>query len=170
MLTPVDIERYFTGEKQESILFVLIGLLAVAGALAALIILKTPFWKGFAIPCIAIGLLLGIVGWTVYQRSDNDRIRNVYAYSMNPAQLKNEEIPRMEQVMKNFRIYRYIEITLLVAGLMAGWYFSDSNRPMFRGMGWGFVLMAFVALSADFFAERRGAVYLGGLKTLKSGR
>lgn len=165
MLTTADIERYFTGEKQESILFMLIGLLSVAGGLVALFILKTAFWKGLAIPCMAIGVLLGIVGWTVYARSDNDRIRNVYAYSMNPDQLKQEEVPRMELVMKNFRLYRYIEITVLIVGLlMAVWGFN-SGKQQLLGWGCGLMLMAVIALTADYFAERRGAGYLEGLKS-----
>ena len=57
--------------------------------------LKSNFYKGAAIPFVLIGLLLGIVGYTVYNRSDADRTRNVYAYDMNPSQLKNKELMRV---------------------------------------------------------------------------
>lgn len=51
------------------------------------------FYTGAAIPLVVVGLLLAVVGYTVYKRSDNDRIRNVYAYDMNPAELKEKKFP-----------------------------------------------------------------------------
>ena len=79
MFTKTDIEKYFLGEKQESFLFLLIGIAAVIVAIIFFSFLKTPFYKGAALPLLLIGILLGSVGFTVYKRSDGDRIRNVYA-------------------------------------------------------------------------------------------
>lgn len=166
MFTKADIEKYFTAERQESLLFILIG---VAGILAALIFfffLKTNFYKGAAIPLFLIGCLLGTVGYTVYKRSDDDRKRNVYAYDLNPSDLKAKEIPRMVTVMKNFVIYRWVEIVLLVAGIVLYVYFSRyAVNPFWNGLGIGLAIMALLALSADYFAEKRGRVYLNGLRT-----
>jgi hypothetical protein len=55
---------------------------------------------------MAIGLLMGVAGFTVYNKSDKQRIQNVYAYDLNSAELKDKEIPRMQTVMKNFVVYR----------------------------------------------------------------
>jgi uncharacterized membrane protein len=165
MFTKTDIEKYFNAEKSESGLFIAIGIIAVVLALVFFFGLKTNFYKGAAMPLLLVGLLLGIVGFSVYQRSDADRLRNVYAYDMNPSQIKEQEIPRMEKVMKNFVLYRYIEIALAIIGIGLFFYFNNiEDKLLWKGFGLTLFIMAIVALGADFFAEKRGAVYLNGLK------
>lgn len=165
MFTKADIEKYFLAEKQESLLFIIIGVIAVVAAIIFWLALKTNFFKGAAIPLLVFGLLLGIVGFTVYKRSDDDRLRNVYAYDMNPGELKQQELPRMKKVMTNFIIYRYTEIVLFIAGAGLFWYFRrDINNDFWRGFGLALALMALIALAADFFAEKRGAVYAKGIE------
>ena len=169
MFTKTDIERYFIAEKQESFLFLLIGIAGIAAAIIFFFFLRTSFYKGAAIPLLLVGLLLGVVGYTVYKRSDSDRMRNVYAYDMNPAELKDQEIPRMKTVMKNFMIYRWVEIILFLAGIGLYIYFiRDFKHDFWRGLGLALAVMALVALTADFFAERRGAAYMKGLESFIS--
>ena len=169
MFTKTDIEKYFIGEKQESFLFLLIGIAGIAAAIIFFFFLRTSFYKGAAIPLLLVGLLLGVVGYTVYKRSDSDRMRNVYAYDMNPAELKDQEIPRMKTVMKNFMIYRWVEIILFLAGIGLYIYFiRDFKHDFWRGFGLALAVMALVALTADFFAERRGAAYMKGLESFIS--
>ena len=164
MFTKADIEKYFNAEKSESGLFMTIGIAGIVLAVIFFFFLKTEFYKGAAIPLAVIGLLLGIVGFTVYKRSDDDRKRNVYAYDMNPSELKEKEIPRMQTVMKNFILYRWIEIILAAAGIGLYVYFiRDIKHDFWRGLGVGLAVMALIALAADYFAEKRGKVYLHGL-------
>jgi drug/metabolite transporter (DMT)-like permease len=165
MFTKSDIEKYFNAEKAESLLFLGIGIAGFIAAIVFLFVIKTNFYKGAALPLALVGLLLGIVGYTVYTRSDADRIRNVYAYDMNPADLKEKEIPRMEVVMKNFVIYRYTEIALAILGIVLFIYFrTNAEKQFWAGLGIGLFCMAVLALGADYFAEKRGHVYLNGLK------
>jgi len=165
MFTKTDIEKYFNAEKAESLLFLGIGIAGIIVALVLLFVLKTNFYKGAAIPLALVGLMLSVVGYTVYVRSDKDRIRNVYAYDMNPSELKEKEIPRMEAVMKNFAMYRYTEITLALLGLILFFYFRQNDEMQFwAGLGIGLLVMAVLALGADYFAEKRGHVYMSGLK------
>jgi hypothetical protein len=166
MFTKTDIEKYFIGEKQESLLFLLIGIAGIVTATVFFFFLKTNFYKGASIPLFLIGLLLSIVGYTVYKRSDEDRKRNVYAYDMNPSQLKENELPRMKTVMKNFVIYRYVEILLLVVGVALYIYFiRDFTKDFWRGFGLALAVMALLALTADFFAEQRGKKYTKGIES-----
>lgn len=163
--TKTNIEKYFIAEKQESLLFLLIGIAGLITAIVFFFFLRTNFYKGAAIPLLLIGLLLGIVGYTVYKRSDEDRKRNVYAYDMNPSQLKDKELPRMKMVMKNFIIYRYTELFLLLAGVALYIYFiRDIKHDFWRGFGLALALMALLALAADFFAEKRGKIYTKGIE------
>lgn len=171
MFSKADIEKYFNAEKSESGLFMTIGIVGIVLAVIFFFFLKTEFYKGAAIPLSAIGLLLGIVGYTVYIRSDDDRTRNVYAYDMNPSELKEKEIPRMETVMKNFVTYRWIEVFLAAAGIGLYVYFiRDINHDFWRGLGLGLAIMALLALTADYFAEKRGHDYLKGLISFTSNK
>jgi hypothetical protein len=166
MFSKIDIEKYFMAEKQESLLFVLIGVTGIVTAIVFFFFLKTNFYKGAAIPFMLISLLLGVVGYTVYKRSDSDRRRNVYAYDMNPSELKEKELPRMKSVMKNFVIYRYTEIFLLLLGAALYVYFiRDFSHDFWRGFGLALMVMALLALTADYFAEQRGKVYTRGIES-----
>lgn len=166
MFTKTDIEKYFVAEKKESLLFLVLGLAGIAAAIIFLFILHMSFYRGAAIPFILIGLLLATVGYTVYKRSDGDRVRNVYAYDMNPQELKEKEIPRMKTVMRNFVIYRYVELFLFLLGAGLYIYFiRDLRQDFWRGLGLALALMSLLTLLVDYFAEKRGRLYLRGLES-----
>ncbi len=164
MFTKADIEKYFDGEKDESRVFLFLGVAALLTAIFFVLYGTNRFYMGAAIPMAVIGLLLAVVGFTIYKRSDSDRIRNVYAYDMNPAELKEKEIPRMKTVMRNFIIYRYAEIILALLGIgLYIFFIRDFNNDFWRGFGLALAIMALIALTADYFAEQRGKKYLKGL-------
>jgi ABC-type xylose transport system permease subunit len=168
MLTRFDIEKYFTAEKQESLFFLILGLMAVLAALALLYFTKSNFWRGFAMPLILIGILQVVVGYTVYTRSDKDRTRVVYALDMNPETIQSNELPRMKTVMKNFIVYRYVEIFLGIIGLLLIIFLGSNNsyenswqgKAFWYGLGIALFIQSFLILSADYFAEKRGKVYI----------
>ncbi len=165
MLTKTDIEKYFIAEKQESLLFLGIGIAAIVIALLGIFVWKTQFWKGASIPLITIAVLQIIVGFTVHNRSDADRIRVVYALTMNPDDLKEKELPRMEAVNKNFVIYRYVEIALLFVGVvLMALYKNNIDKQFIYGVAVALAIQAALMLGADYFAEKRALVYTKQLK------
>lgn len=165
MFAKTDIEHYFHEEKAESRVFIYIGVLATLTAILFILFGANRVFTGAALPLALIGILLTVVGFTVYRRSDSDRIRNVYAYDMNPSELKDKEIPRMKTVMRNFVIYRYAELFLALTGVALYPYFiRDFNNDFWRGLGIGLAVMALITLVADYFAEKRGKKYLQGLE------
>lgn len=169
MFGKTDIEKYFMAEKQESLLFIIVGALAVLAAMAFYFFIRSSFFKGAAIPLLLIGLLQLVVGLTVYNRSDDDRIRNVYAYDMNPGELKTRELPRMEKVNRNFVIYRWVELALLITGLVLSLvYGTNPGRSFWYGFGIALTLQAGIMLAADYFAEKRGLEYFRGLQSFTS--
>lgn len=158
------IHKYFIAEKQESLLFIIIGALAFLLSILFFFFIKSnpTFFKGAAIPLMIIGLILGIVGYTVYARSNKQRLDVAYNIGIEPGRFINsQELPRMRKVMKNFIIYRYTEIALAVAGLILFFYFRlNTDRQFWAGLGIALTIMALTALFADYFAERRGALYM----------
>jgi len=165
MFTKADIEKYFIAEKSGGLLFAVLGIAAIIAALVFFFYLKTNVYKGAAIPLVLVGLLFGIAGFTVFKKSDADRMANVYAYDMNPDELKNKELPRMDKVMKNFVALKYAESALFLVGIILFIYFrNDEAQQFWKGFGMALAMLALVAWAADHFAERRGAVYYNGLK------
>lgn len=166
MLTKTIIEKYFLAEKYESLLFIGIGILAIILAVLGWLYFKTAFWKGASIPFLAIALLQIIVGYTVYSRSDEQRIDIVYSLDMNPDQLTKVELPRMEVVNQNFVIYRWVEIALALVGMGLYVYFRENAiQEFWRGFGFALFIQAILMLGADYFAEKRAHEYTVALSS-----
>jgi undecaprenyl pyrophosphate phosphatase UppP len=174
MLTKNVIEQYFTAEKNESLLFIIIGLISISLSIFGYFFYKTQAWKGAAIPLIVIGLIQLAVGYTVYKRSDDDRMRLVYAYDMNPNEIKKSELPRMNIINKNFVTYRLVQLALIVAGFLMIFYNSFFALPEYKqtndysfshGLGIALVIQAIIMLGSDFFAEKRALRYTRELQS-----
>jgi drug/metabolite transporter (DMT)-like permease len=167
------IHKYFISEKQESLLFLFVGIAAMAAALVFFFFIKghPSFHKGAAIPLFAIGLIQLAVGFTVYARSDKQRLDVAYHIGTEPqGYVKNTELPRMQAVMRNFVIYRWVEIALVVAGLALAFVFRGSpDRSFLHGLGIALAIQAAIMLGADYFAEKRGGIYMNELNQVISG-
>jgi hypothetical protein len=159
-----QITKYFNAEKYESLLFILIGLTAIGFAVYYLTTIKSPFYNGMAYPLIAIASIQLVVGTTVYFRSPKDIARVNNIVKVEKSKIASEEIPRMEVVMKNFDIYRWVEIALLALGLIL--FFAISPATFWKGLGLGLAVQSAFMLSLDYFAESRGKWYLAFLKGL----
>ncbi|MFY8162004.1 MAG: hypothetical protein ACOVNU_11790 [Candidatus Kapaibacteriota bacterium] len=154
--------KYFDGEKLESYIFILIGVIALAMALYFIFVMKSSFWKGFAITFFIIAMLEFVVGYTIVNRSPKDIVRIENFIQKEPLSIKSLEIPRMEKVMSNFVIFRYVEIAFIIFGIIL--MYSSLNDTFWRGIGLGLFIQASIVLCLDFFAERRGYMYLEYLK------
>ena len=78
--------------------------------------------------------------------------------------IQTEEIPRMEKVMRNFVIFRFTEITLIIIGVIL--MYGTQQNSLWNGIGLGLFIQSSAVLLLDFFAERRGEVYLEYLKSI----
>lgn len=160
MFIKAEIEKYFMAEKQESLIFGLIGLTALLVAAAFFFLWKTNFAKGAAIPLLVIGLLQAVVGYAVYSKSDEQRISNVYAADMNPGKLRNEELPRMRAVTKNLVIYRFVEILFILGGIALAVIFRNQPAKSFlSGLGLSLAIQSLLILGADSLAGKRAVIY-----------
>jgi peptidoglycan/LPS O-acetylase OafA/YrhL len=157
------IYRYFTAEKQESLLFLIVGIVAVLLAVICWFLIKSNpnFFKGAAIPLLTIGLIQMVVGYSVYSRTDKQKADIAYHIGMEPVNyVKQTELPRMKTVMKNFVIYRWVEIAFFITGLILIFLFkSNPDKSFWFGLGIALAIQAVIMLGADYFAEQRGEIY-----------
>lgn len=105
-----QVAKYFSAEKGESILFFGVGLIAIILSIYFLIKLKQAFYNGLSYSLIAIAFIQIAIGITIYIRTPNDIIRVNQIIQTEKEKIQSEEIPRMKTVLKNFVIYRWIEI------------------------------------------------------------
>ncbi len=164
------IYKYFIAEKQESLLFLIVGIAAVLLAVIFWFFIKSnpPFFKGAAIPLIAIGIIQIVVGYSVYNRTDKQKADIAYNIGMEPvAFVKQTELPRMKKVMKNFIIYRWVEIAFIITGLVLIFLFRlNADKTFWYGFGIALALQAVIMLGSDYFAEQRGKKYVNELERI----
>lgn len=156
------VKDYFNAEKLESIFFIAVGVIAILIALWFWFKTKNSFYSGIAYPLVLIAVIQITVGLSVFLRSPKDISRVEEYYARDKNKISEVEIPRMNTVMKNFVIYRYIEIGLIIAGLLL--YFIINKDELLKGIGFGLAIQSLLMLVLDLFAEKRGADYLEYLK------
>lgn len=165
MLTKSDIENYFNAEKTLALWFILLGIAAIVVALVFYFYCKTNWYKGAAIPLLLVGLLQFGASFSIYKKTDVDRMRNVYAFDMNPPELKLTELPRMEKISKTFLTLITAEIVLLIIGIGLFFYFRNNvDKHFWAGFGIALFIEASICLSADTIASKRAAVYNNALQ------
>lgn len=151
-----NMSSYFAAEKQESLIFIAVGLLAIG--ISIWLWMNGHRLKSMAYPLVAIALMQMVVGASVYLRTDTQLSTLSVQLRADPAALKAEETTRMQTVMKNFSIYKAVEMVLLIVGV--GMIAFLQRHDMAAGIGVGLVLQAAFTLTLDIFAEARGADYL----------
>lgn len=159
-------ESYFKQEQIESLIFIILGILSICLALIFLGIIKYSFFKGMAVPLLLIRLTQLTVGSIVYLRSPEDKYRVTQMLINERSKIKTEEIPRMEKVMQNFTVYKWIEIVLILASIILLIIFYSSPQTYWKGLALGLLIQAIMMLSLDVLAENRGQVYIEQLQKI----
>lgn len=165
MLTKTDIEQYFLAEKNAGFIFLIAGIVSILLGLVFILILKTSFYKGAAIVLIAVGLVQTIIGYTIYSRSDQQRVDTVYAFDLNPDKLKSHELPRIKKAVTGIQVFLVAEAVLLIAGALV--YFKNNppaGNVLWQGIGLLLVIEALILIGADVPALKRNQVYLQKLE------
>ncbi len=157
-----SLSSYFSAEKQESLIFMAIGLVAIG--ISVWLWMNGHRLKSMAYPLVVIALLQIVVGGSVYLRTDTQLSALGAQLQANPAALKTEETTRMTTVMNNFSIYKAVEMVLLIVGV--GIIAVLQRHDWAAGIGVGLVLQAAVTLTLDVFAEARGAEYLSAIHSM----
>jgi hypothetical protein len=158
------ISKYFNEEKYESVFFVLVGIIAIILSIYFFTKLKLPFYNGISYALLAVAAIQLTVGTFVYFRSPKDIIRVENFVKYEKLKIQTDEIPRMNVVMKNFILYRWIEISLAVLGIFFFFYLNPES--LMKGLGIGLAIQSSLMLFLDYFAEKRGFEYLNFLKNI----
>ncbi len=154
--------RYFTEEKWEGALFVLVGLVAIG---ASVWLWRTDsVYRGMVYPLVGVALIQLVVGGTVFLRTDGQVAALTAQLASAPAAYQAAEVARMEGVMRSFGVYKLIELALFAAGVALTYVFRQ--RETLYAVGVGLVLQAALMLVLDLFAEKRGDTYLEHLRAL----
>jgi hypothetical protein len=157
-----QMSSYFSAEKWEGLVFALVGVAAMA--------LTAWLWRGpyrgMGIPLTLIALIQIGVGGSVFLRSDTQLAMLSEQLTKEPAKLKAEETPRMQQVMTNFRIYKAVELLIFALGVALTFLYP--HRELVYSAGIGCIAQAAFMLVLDLLAEHRGAAYLAMIRSISS--
>ncbi|WP_276479752.1 hypothetical protein [Paraflavitalea pollutisoli] len=165
MLTKVDIEKYFLAEKQVGLVIFIVGIIALILAVVCYFVLRAPFYKGAAIPLVLIGAIQCFIGFSHYTSSDKSRVRNVYAFDMNPQELKDKELPRVAKALTGIATFKWGAVFLLLAGItLFLLYRSRADQSIWPGLGVALALQAVFMFGAEFVAEKQTKGYHEQLK------
>ncbi len=151
---------YFAAEKQESLLFITVGLIAIG--VAVWLWTHGHRLRAMAFPLIAVAAIQIVVGSTVYFRTDKQVAALSAQLHAAPAQSQSEERARMAKVMKNFGTYKFLEIALLVVGVLLVAFVRRSDIAV--GIGSGLIIQSAFMLTLDMFAELRAETYIAALE------
>jgi hypothetical protein len=152
------ISTYFSAERAESMLFMAVSAIALAASAYFVLVLRKPFFSGMAVTLSVVAVLQMIVGVTIYQRSPQDTARVQKMVQSAPEQIQSEEVPRMQTVIRNFKIYLGVELALLILSIAV--MALSAQAGFMRGAAVGLAIQAVFTAALDLAATRRGDAYL----------
>ena len=165
MIKNIDfINTFFSEEKIESLFFIIIGIIAILLAALFLFIIKYSFYKGIAIPLLLIGTIQVFIGINNYNLSLKHLKKIEHPLNNN---LKNTPIIeqiRMEAVIRDFNIYKWIEIVFIICGIIVYLIFSKSSQVFWKGIGLGLLIQSSLMLTLNLIAEDRRNSYTHSIK------
>ena len=161
------INSYFKGEKQGSLVFLGLGLVASVVAAVGWWYFADAFWQGLAIPVGVIGLIQLFVGTTVFLRTDGQLTALLRQFQEVPQKFAAEEGRRMAAVNRNFQTYRAVELSLFILGFVLLFLGTlGAWGDWTAGMGVGLASQSALMLVLDSFAGWRGSLYEHQIKRL----
>ena len=158
------IHTYFSEEKIESLFLIIIGIIAILLAALFLFIIKYSFYKGIAIPLLLIGTIQVFIGINHYNLSLKHLKKIEHPLNNN---LKNTTIIeqiQMEAVIRDYNIYKWIEIIFIIGGIIVYLLFSKSSQVFWKGIGLGLLIQSSLMLTLNLIAEERANSYVHNIK------
>src|SRR5262245_6405605 len=132
------IQSYFESEKKAGFFALAVGIFACSTGSAFMISAMPTFYIGAAVALLAIGIMEIIVGSTLARRSDFQSRDLQKLLGDNPGEFVGLEFPRMEKIMRNFSMFKKMEIAVIVIALAL---ILLNDEPVFsKGLGAGLLV------------------------------
>jgi len=112
------LQIYFKGEKQQSMIFMLGGILALTLGTLGMFYFETALWKGAATPFLVIGLVQLVVGSASYFRTNKQVSKLIEQLEDQTQIFFTEETARMEKVLKDFKTYKAVVLLFFLLGFL----------------------------------------------------
>ena len=157
------IRAYFAGEKSESALILLAGVLCLAVALWSWFWVRQPFARGLAAALLLSAALGLAVGGSVYFRTDLQMRRLLELQDRDPGRFAAQEGHRMREVLTSFGVYRACYAVAVLLALVCVFLVG---RPAYYGVAVGLSVLAALGFTIDHFAEVRAVDYVKSLQTV----
>jgi len=158
-----NILNYFNGERIQCFIGAIASIIFIAISVFFLLQQKT-FLKGIAYPIILLSILLLLICIGIITRTSNNIERVSAFHKETPDRIQIEEIPRMEKVMKSFKMIKKIEVVIFIIGLVLTYLFW--RNELIRGIAIGLVVISISLYTFDHIAESRGEKYIQFLKSI----
>lgn len=158
------VDTYFGWEKTTSVGFLVLGVLGVGLGLLFWWYHKSSLLQGAIAPLLVLGLVSGIVGSTIFLRTDIQVASLKQTYEQEPEQFFAEELVRMHKVNRNWKIYKIIEMVLILASVTT--LFLTFRRDFWAGSAMAALLMASALMVLDVISERNGRWYAEQLQSI----
>jgi hypothetical protein len=105
-----------------------------------------------------------VVGTTVFSQAPQAQAEVTQMVAKDRERLLSDEVPRMQSVMRRFRLFHWLEIAALFIGALLA--MAARRGSTARGVGMALVPQSVVMLVFDGLAEQRGQAYLTWLQSL----
>lgn len=151
------IASYFNGEKLQCLIGAVFSLAGI-GISVYLFTLSRGLFKGIAWAVLPLSLLLLVICVGVVLRSPKDIVRVNEYLTRDPAKMHAVELPRMQKVMRSFKIIKRVEVAVVVIGLVLAMFLPKVE--LVRGLAIGLIFMGAMLYLFDHVAETRGARYV----------
>lgn len=154
--------EYFQAERITCAAFIVLGILSLILTLYLFWTAGEPFYRGLAWSFLLMASVEISVCGVVFLRTPDDTDRVARQIKHEREKIQTEEIPRMERVIADLGVYRWIQAAVTLAGIML--FFLSPADSLWRGLGLGLFLHAALLLVNDYFAAERAREYLEYLR------
>ena len=154
-MPPIELTEYFAAERQGG--FVLVAMALAGFGFAFFLWIARSSFVAMAWPLVILGVLQIAIGLTVALRTPGQVATLEQGMANARAATVASETARMQKVNANFRIFKGIEIAVIVTGLLMALAFKVPGAR--SAVGLGLALEAVVLLVFDSFAHHRALLY-----------
>jgi hypothetical protein len=157
-MEPLEIvDTYFGREKSESVVFLALGVLGIGLGLLFWWYDQSSLLQGAIAPLLTLGLISGIVGGTIFFRTDAQVAALKQTYQQDSRRFFAEEQIRMHKVNRNWAIYKIIELAIILAAVIL--LFVAYRQDFWVGFAIAALLMASALIVLDVIGERNSRWY-----------